>query len=225
MTTAGSPEADFPDPWAGPAYGEAVSAGAGDLSLRDREGWSLPLDVGRWTGRADAGDRSVVERCVGRVLDIGCGGGRLVEALASCGREVLGIDVSPSAVASTLLRGGAARSGSVFGPLPKEGSWDTALLIDGNIGIGGAPHVLLRRIRVLVHGRGLLIVECVGSDVDECRRVRMHAGQRPVGASFSWATVGSPALVRYALTSGWSVAEQWTVPSTERHFVALRVRA
>ncbi|MFF4894839.1 methyltransferase domain-containing protein [Streptomyces sp. NPDC001068] len=162
---------------------------------------------------------------MGRVLDIGCGAGRLVEAVILRGHKALGIDVCPTAVVATVCRGGAARSGSVFDPLPEEGRWDTALLIDGNIGIGGDARLLLRRVRELVHDQGLLIVETSPAEVDERRRVRIHIGQRPASPVFPWAVVGTHALIRHARLSGWTAAERWTTTSAERHFVALRARA
>jgi hypothetical protein len=60
---------------------------------------------------------------------------------------VLGVDVSPAAVARAKGAGGAVLRRSVFDRLPAEGRWGTALLADGNIGIGGDPHALLRRVR------------------------------------------------------------------------------
>lgn len=146
-------------------------------------------------------------------------------ALTLRGHEALGIGVCPSAVVATVCRGGAARSRSVFDPLPEEGRWDTALLIDGNIGIGGDPRQLLRRIRDLVRDRGLLIVETSLADVDERRRVRIHVGQQAASPVFSWAIVGAHALIRHAGLSGWAAAEQWVITSAQRHFVALRARA
>ncbi|WP_330456409.1 methyltransferase domain-containing protein [Streptomyces sp. NBC_00820] len=225
MSIAGSAGASPPEPWNSGLYAQAVDAREGDLSLRDGEGWCLPLDVGRWCRRADTGDRSVVERCEGRVLDIGCGAGRIVEALTLRGHSALGIDVCPSAVVATVSRGGAARSGSVFGPLPEEGRWDTALLMDGNIGIGGEPRRLLRRVRDLVHEHGLLIVETSRDDVDERRRVRIHVGQRAASPVFSWAVVGTRALIRHGRLSGWTAVEEWTTSPADRHFVVLRARS
>ncbi|MFG2875681.1 class I SAM-dependent methyltransferase [Streptomyces sp. NPDC048337] len=210
--------------WDSGPYAAAIRAQRGDLSLRDGEGWCLPLDLERWCARADAGDRAVLRRCRGRVLDIGCGAGRFVEALARRGQNVLGIDVCPSAVRTTVGRGGSALLRSVFEPLPYEGRWGTALLIDGNIGIGGDPRRLLRRIRDLVHAQGLLLVETAPEDVDELKQVRIHAGHRPVSAVVPWASVGAEALDRHARASGWTAAERWTAPRT-RHFVALRARA
>ncbi|MEU3064021.1 methyltransferase domain-containing protein [Streptomyces subrutilus] len=225
MSTAGTPRVTAPEPWNRGPYAAAIGSSAGNLTLRDSEGWCLPLDVRRWSAPADAADRAVVERCSGRVLDIGCGAGRFVEALTRCGHRALGIDVCPTAVISTVCRGGAAVSRSVFEPLPEEGRWDTALLIDGNIGIGGNPRTLLGRIRELVHDRGLLIVETAPADVDERRRVRLHAGPQAAGPVFAWATVGARALERHARTCGWTVVEEWGGPSGERHFAALRPAA
>ncbi|MFJ9547422.1 methyltransferase domain-containing protein [Streptomyces erythrochromogenes] len=193
--------------WNTGPYAAAIRTQQGDLSLRDAEGWYLPLDLERWCARADAGDRAVLRRCRGRVVDIGCGAGRLVEALTRRGHTALGIDVCPSAVSTTVCRGGAALRPSVFDPLPDEGGWETALLIDGNIGIGGDPRRLLRRIRGLVHRQGQLLVETAQEDVDERHRVRIHVGRRPVGAFFPWAAVGAAALDRHARASGWTATE------------------
>ncbi|MFG2294587.1 class I SAM-dependent methyltransferase [Streptomyces sp. NPDC048603] len=213
-----------PEGWSSGPYAAAIRTQQGDLSLRDAEGWYLPLDLERWCAAADAGDRAVLRRCRGRVLDIGCGAGRLVEALIRRGHTALGIDVCPSAVRATACRGGAALHRSVFDPLPDEGGWGTALLIDGNIGIGGDPRKLLLRIRSLVHGHGQLLVETAQEDVDERRRVRIHVGRRPVGAFFPWAAVGAAALDRHARASGWITTERWS-SAEGRHFLALRALA
>lgn len=207
--------------WSSGSYARALQTPQRALSLCDAQGWCLSLDLERWSAQADAGDATVLQRCVGRVLDIGCGAGRLVEALAGRGHHVLGIDVCPSAVITTVRRGGSALSRSVFEPLPDEGRWGTALLIDGNIGIGGDPQRLLRRVRDLVREEGILLVETAAGDVDERRRVRIHAGSRPVSSVFPWATVGTAALSRHAASSGWAEAERWK-SSGGRHFVALR---
>ena len=65
----------------------------------------------------------------------------------AAGHLVLGIDV--------VARGGGADPPSAVPPrcaatsstVPGEGRWHTALLADGNIGIGGDPVALLRRVR------------------------------------------------------------------------------
>src|SRR5215216_5046549 len=62
----------------------------------------------------------------------------------------LGLDLSPVAVRLARARGAEAIMRSVFADVPRDGTWRTALLLDGNIGIGGAPEALLARARALV---------------------------------------------------------------------------
>ena len=73
--------------WCADPYADALRAGRGPLFLRRTDGWLLPLEVERWCAQADAADLSVLRRCEGAVLDVGCGPGRLVAALAARGRR------------------------------------------------------------------------------------------------------------------------------------------
>ncbi|GGV35954.1 class I SAM-dependent methyltransferase [Streptomyces spectabilis] len=214
-----------PTPWGADLYEEALRAGRGPLFLRRADGWLLPLDVERWCAAPDPADRSALRRCAGAVLDIGCGPGRLVAALASGGHRALGIDVSEAAVRHTLRIGGSALRRSVFDPLPGEGRWGTALLMDGNVGIGGDPAALLVRVAELLAPGGLLIAEAAPVEMDERVRVRVDDGTgraRP-GATFPWARLGAAALLGYARRAGLRPADQWTADG--RCFVALRRRA
>ncbi|WUT16593.1 class I SAM-dependent methyltransferase [Streptomyces sp. NBC_00696] len=214
-------------PWAADPYSEALATGRGPLFLRRADGWLLPLEVERWCARADEADMHVLEHCEGSVLDVGCGPGRLVVELAARGRPALGVDVSEAAVARTVRLGGQALQRSVFEPLPAEGRWDTVLLIDGNIGIGGDPAALLRRMSQLLNQDGLLIAETApGSEVGEhvaVHVVSITAGTHgTAGPPFPWARLGTPALLRLATHAGWRPERQWTTGG--RSFVALRNR-
>ncbi|MFR9675069.1 class I SAM-dependent DNA methyltransferase [Streptomyces sp. TR06-5] len=208
-----------PQPWGADPYADALRAGSGPLFLRRPDGSLLPLDVHRWCGGADPADRSVLRRCRGSVLDIGCGPGRLVAELAGRGRPVLGIDPSPAAVARTRRRGGTALRRSVFDPLPAEGRWGSALLMDGNIGIGGDPAALLDRVRALVAADGLLFVEAAASDVEEHLEARLDDGEGGLSPAFPWARLGRTAVRRLARGAGWEVTAEWAV--AERPFLAL----
>lgn len=212
------------DSWSADPYADALRQGHGPLFLRRTDGWLLPLDVERWCTDADTADLSALRRCEGPVLDIGCGPGRLVAALAARGDRALGIDVSEAAVDHTLLLGGSALHRSVFEQLPDEGHWGTALLIDGNIGIGGDPPRLLRRSADLLAPGGLLIVETTPQDVDERVRVQLDDGRAsacgPPAAVFPWARLGTAALLRYARPEGLRAVDQWEVDG--RAFVSLR---
>ncbi|QGV77262.1 class I SAM-dependent methyltransferase [Streptomyces ficellus] len=209
--------------WRADPYTDALSRGRGRLFLRRDDGWMLPLDVERWCGAPDRADLTVLRRCLGPVLDIGCGPGRLVAALTAQGRTALGIDVSPAAVDRTRRSGGTALCRSVFDPLPGEGTWRTALLIDGNIGIGGDPVALLRRVAELTGGPARIVAETTADDTtDERCEVRVEDADGARGAPFPWARVGARALRRHAAAAGWRQARQWTAGG--RVFVELRRR-
>lgn len=222
--TRAAPGRSSADPaWeASDPYAAALRSGHGPLFLRRADGWLLPLEVERWCARADAADLEVLDRCEGAVLDVGCGPGRLVAELAARGRTVLGIDVSEAAVTRTVRLGGPSLRRSVFEPLPGEGRWDTVLLMDGNVGIGGDPRALLARVAALLAPGGLLIAETAPADVDERAQVQLVdvTDARAAGDPFPWARIGTRALLRRAGAAGWRTAGQWT--SGGRRFVALR---
>ena len=97
----------------------------------------FPMEAPRWSARADDIDQLVVSRCRRPVLDLGCGPGRMVQALNESGVPALGVDMSQVAVQRTRSRGALAIKARLNERLPAEGRWGTVLLMDGNIGIDG----------------------------------------------------------------------------------------
>jgi SAM-dependent methyltransferase len=199
---------------------EAALRTAGPLELHTESGDVIVLDIRRWLAGTDACDDTVLDRCHGPVLDVGCGPGRFVSALSARGIAALGVDIAETAIALTRGQGFPALLRSVFGDLPGEGRWPSVLLMDGNIGIGGDPLRLLARVGSLLAPGGVLIVETHPDDeADELLEVRFTENGVPVGPLFDWAHIGRIALLRYAALSGYSVGELWSLDG--RTFVAL----
>jgi hypothetical protein len=144
----------------------------------------------------------------------------LVAALAGRGVPALGVDVAPAAVALTRSRGGLALRRSVFDRLPGAGRWHTAVVADGNIGIGGDVGGLLTRIRELLApgGQALIVVEA--TDTDRRLEVDVTGPDGAVVGSFPWARIGAESLTRLGRDCGFARLSDWSCGP--RHFVALR---
>jgi SAM-dependent methyltransferase len=180
------------------------------LRLHHADGGATQLEIDRWLDPADAADRTVVSRAAAPVLDVGCGPGRIVAALADRGLLTLGIDIAETAVEITRSRGLNALRRNVFARLPGEGRWGTIVLLDGNIGIGGDPVRLLERVRALLAPSGRVLVEThPNAHADEQLIVRFGHDGTPLGPSFPWAHVGLSALRRHASELEFAVTETW----------------
>ncbi len=165
------------------------------------------LPAARWLGDADSGDLELLSRCVGTTVDIGCGPGRMTHALLCRGVAALGIDVVHEAIIQTRARGGMALHRDVFSTLPGEGRWTTALLADGNIGIGGNPVRLLRRVNHLLEPSGRVVVDLA----EPGGAVRIHSVSLEVrgvtSRPFPWAVVPADQLELLAEASALRILE------------------
>jgi SAM-dependent methyltransferase len=190
-------------------YAEALAGDGASLVCRDEAGCVRRLPLARWLGRAGAVDERVLDRAVGPVLDVGCGPGRHVSSLARRGVLALGVDVSPVAVRLARARGAKAIERSIFDRLPGAGTWGSALVLDGNIGIGGRPDALLRRVADLLApgGRILLELDPPGAGADT-QRLRLESDGE-ASEWFAWARVSIDALAGPATAAGLVVTERW----------------
>ncbi len=166
------------------------------------ESYEQELPVEDWRRRANHSDWRVLDHCRGTTLDVGCGPGRMGAHLVERGHQVLGIDIVREAVGQARERGLAAIRHSVFGAMPGEGQWDTVLLADGNIGIGGDPAALLSRCAQMLEANGRIV--CDLSDPGTGISVRdawlnSQGMQSPV---FRWARVGPEAIHGLAVAAG-----------------------
>ncbi|MDN4174166.1 methyltransferase domain-containing protein [Nocardioides sp. SOB77] len=162
-----------------------------------------PLPVASWSGEADATDLAILGHCEGPTVDIGCGPGRMAAALAGLGHEVLGVDVVHEAVGQTRERGVAALRRDVLADrLPGEGRWRTALLADGNVGIGGDPQALLERAAGLLEPGGRVVVELAAPGVAHSSGWARLQCDDTLSRPFRWAVLGMDDVERVAAAAG-----------------------
>ncbi len=198
---------------------EAALRGTGRTRVRYADGHALPLDVPRWASVAAPGDDGLLARCDGATLDVGCGPGRLVRALLGAGISCTGLDVAPVAVELARSGGGQVLHASIYDPVLDDTRWSTVLLADGNIGIGGDPVGLLRRVRSLLAPGGRVLVELdPPATATGPVSVRLEDGDR-ASDWFPWAHVSVDDVPDVAARAGLAVTETWHAQG--RHFAAL----
>lgn len=193
-------------PWS--LYESALEAG-GALTARHADGLIQTLAVHQWLADADSVDERLIERARGPVLDVGCGPGRHVSALVRRGVPALGLDASPLAVRLASERGATAVQGDVFSLGLETGVWETVLLLDGNVGIGGDPVALLRRAAEFLTPMGSILVEtdAPGGGVQSLP-VRLERGDA-VSRWFPWARVAHDRAAEVAEGAGLRLIDGW----------------
>ena len=175
------------------------------VMMLGHDGSEERLHVDRWASRASDADHAlIIDHCSGPTIDLGCGPGRLVRALRERGLDSLGIDNSAEAVRLAQARDIPVLHGDVFGRLPREGRWAHALLADGNVGIGGRPFALLRRVWAMLAAGGVLHVELDGPGVGIVHTSRQLRVDGRLGRRFAWAVVGIDAITDLAQRAGFA---------------------
>lgn len=156
----------------GDAYGAAVRAACGGAEAAmviERDDGLVQIDsldyfapVRRW----NAAERRALRLVRGRVLDVGCGPGRVGLELQRRGHEVVGIDTSPEAVAVARERGLEHAHVLPFEELDgRFGTFDTVVLAGNNLGLLGPPARSRRLLRRL-HGLTSRDARIVGTTLD-----------------------------------------------------------
>lgn len=96
-------------------------------------------------------ERRAVRFVRGRVLDVGCGAGRVGLHLETRGHDVVGIDISPLAVEIARKRGlRDVRLGTLDGAVGANERFDTILLLGNNLGLLAGGQQGRRMLRKLV---------------------------------------------------------------------------
>ena len=179
------------------------------LCLETLDGNALEFAVDRWYDEPSSEEDDLLDAMDGPILDIGCGPGRHVLALNRRGVVAMGIDAAPSAVSLARSRGAVVLERSVFGRVPAAGRWRGALLLDGNVGIGGDPVTLLRCVARLLAPQGIVALEVEGPDVHvEQLTVRLDDGHSR-SEWFPWGRLGVGGLAATAAAADLRVVRSW----------------
>jgi len=171
-------------------------------------------------------ERTALDACRGRVLDLGAGSGLHTLALQDRGLEVTAIDVVPEAVEIMRARGVRdARIGDVLRFV--DGPFDTLLMLGHGVGMTGNLDGLARFLEHaagLLQPAGRLLLDSV--DVrrtadpvhqayhEQNRRMGRYVGvirmqiafEATSGPMFDWLHVDPETLGRLADSVGWAVA-------------------
>ena len=143
-------------------------------------------------------DEAVTQMCSGPTIELGCGPGRLVARLFERGIPALGIDRSATAIRLAGRGGAPALLSDVFEPLPGMGRWQTVLLVDGNVGLGGDPRRILGRAAELLRHGGRCVAEFEADAIGiRARWVRLESAC-DIGPWFRWASVGADSAATLA---------------------------
>jgi SAM-dependent methyltransferase len=168
-------------------------------------------------------EKTAMDLCVGRVLDIGAGAGLHSLALQQRGHLVTAIDISPEAVA-VASRGGVAdaRCADIFAF--EGGPYDTLLMLGHGIGMVETIEGLRRflaRARSLVTAGGQLLVDSLDVRVTaDPRDIAYHEANRNAGRYIgeirmrfefkggkgpycSWLHVDAGTLREHSESAGW----------------------
>jgi len=125
--------------------------------------------------------KKAVKLAEGRVLDIGCGAGRISLYLQGRGVDVVGIDTSPNALKTCRKRGlKKVREMSITQIDTKLGQFDTLMMLGNNFGLTAdfkRARWLLRRFRA-VTGPGAKIIAESNEDTKTSEPVHLQYQER-----------------------------------------------
>jgi SAM-dependent methyltransferase len=176
-----------------------------------------------------SGERQALRHVRGRVLDLGCGAGRVTLELQRRAFDVVGLDASVLAARAARLRGVDTVWCTTLKTLgPRIGSFDSIILYGNNFGLFETPdeaHERLKEWAQLTKPGARIFVESTSAygggapGMDRTYYRRNRANGRPpgelraryrygdsVGGWFTWLFVGRGEMREILRGTGWRVA-------------------
>ncbi len=197
------------------------------------EGREEPLDLAFYlSDRVRPHEAKALSHATGRILDIGCGAGKVMAHLRGLGHDVVGIDIDAKLVALCAKRGLTRVSVASYDRLTKLGRFDTLLLMGRSIGMAGTAEGLLNLFglcRSACSPGGLLILDSLEVLLEHANRaagvcerlLRYEYGIRE-GPEFGWIHISEANVKRILADTGWTVGPVYR-EGEEYSIVASRV--
>jgi len=233
----------------GRAMLEHLDGGLGKYSYERDDGFLDPADVRPYFApyrKWPEGERRALRWARGRVLDVGCGAGRVALTLQRRGLPVIGIDVSSEAVRCARLRGVKdvrAMDARRLNFPPR--TFDTIVMFGNNFGICGdfaATKRFLRRARAIARPGGRLLA----STAIPASWMKQHAAylkrnvarglppglvrlrirfRRQVGSWFRLLFLSPDDVLRLCAATGWDVESVILEPRGQSTYAFVAGRA
>ncbi|MFZ0768150.1 MAG: methyltransferase domain-containing protein [Acidimicrobiales bacterium] len=189
-------------------------------------------------------ERHAVRFARGRVLDVGCGAGRVALALQHRGVDVVGLDASPLAVIAATMRGVHEVWCLSLERLERQlESFDTIVLFGNNFGLFATPEGAQRRLsqwarhtkpgtRILAESTNAYVGGAPAMDRRYYRRnlergnapgqarFRYHYGGE-VGSWFDWLFVSRTEMKEILHGTGWRMTQVIAKGSSEPYVAVL----
>lgn len=132
-----------------------------DDGMVDRDSFGYLAPFARWPSH----ERRVMRSVHGRVLDVGCGAGRVALHLEPRGHDVVSIDIAPGALRTTRERGVRDVRGMAASDVRlAHGPFDSIVMFGNNAGLlrdAGHGPWLLRRFARLTGADGVVVASTV----------------------------------------------------------------
>jgi SAM-dependent methyltransferase len=187
-------------------------------------------------------EKSALSHCQGRVVDVGCGAGRIALYLQEKGHSVVGIDNSPGAIEVCRSRGVKELLDIPFTQIDSRvGEIDSFVLFGNNFGLFGSlgrARWLLRRLKSLSSSNALIIAHttdpyCTQNQdhlaYHERNRKRGRLGgqlririryRKIIGPWMDYLLVSKQELEHIVKGTGWAV-QQYIDTDSARYFLIL----
>lgn len=197
----------------------------GTFYICDDQG-EYPLNLAYYMDvRLEPHEVELLKRAKGKVLEVGCGAGRVMRYLQYKGFDVTGFDFDKIMVGLCRDQGLKKVFYESTEKMEKLGAFDTIVLLTPSVGTAGCIEGLKRlldKCYECCNTNGILVFDSLESIMGEStgkegiieKRLRLKYNEK-YSRWFSWIHIGSEAAKNLLSETGWKIEE--TIRSTDRY--------